>query len=346
MVNQLKKDLDLQEIIFERIKKEVPSQISIVNTISELFNISTDAAYRRIRGEKRMDIDELNILCQNYNISIDTIFGLQSDNNVIFCYKPLDLSNFEVYVQYTKGLAHTFELMKNAKEKEILFAAIDIPVFHFLRFKDLMLFKIFAWTNSVYKFDGDFVSFVNNIKCPELFDCYKKIVDDYSQIPSIEIWTENTIDTVLRLLDFYFETRYLNTEIALHLCSNLLELVDHLQEWAEKGQKGLSPVNSSFKLYVSEVDLENSYTLLKKDGVRQCMVKLYTINSMSTYNDAFCDETERWINNAISRSTLMSGASERERIKFFQVMKQKVRFLVDKIEKSNVVKSTGYKSLY
>lgn len=47
---------------------------------------------------------------------------------------------------------------------------------------------------------------------------------------------------------------------------------------------------------------------------------------------SFCEETERWINNLMAKSVLLSGASARERFKFFQEKKNRINNLMEMAE--------------
>ena len=338
MKNEAKYLPDHQEILISLLKANLPSQFSLVDYVSELLNISQDAAYRRIRGEKRFDIDELYTICSEYDISIDSIFSIKS-NGSIFNYTALDLGDFAHYLSYMQKVSKSIEFVKEGKDKQIIASAIDIPIFHFLPYKELTLFKLFAWTNSVYKYDGSFYSFMKELEHPDLHCCYAKIAADYSQIPSTEVWTTNTIDTIIRLLDFHFETGYFTEkDIPLLLCHQLLQLIENLKNWVEKGYKGNNP-SSTFKFYVSDTDLENNFILLRKDNSLRCIIKLFTINSLTTTDETFCKETLNWLESSINRAVLLSGASERDRFRYFNILQQKVRYLIDKFEKKSKLDS-------
>jgi len=58
----------IQEILFQEIKGKLSSNISFVHDLSELLGISYDSAYRRIRGEKELSLEELKTICLHYNI--------------------------------------------------------------------------------------------------------------------------------------------------------------------------------------------------------------------------------------------------------------------------------------
>lgn len=324
------KSKDYQEELITQLKRNIPAQHSIVDVVSELLNISQDAAYRRLRGEKRFDIDELYTLCNRFNISLDSIFAVKS-NVSLFNYTTLDLKEQSTYLLYMQNFSRSIEQLKEGKDKEIIYSATDIPVFHFMPFKELTLFKLFAWNNTTYNHKGSFESFMGEIKTEQLYACYDKIFSDYSEIPSSEIWTTNTVDNVLRLLDFYHDIgSFEKKETALFLCRQLLNLFDNIKNWVEKGHKGKNTRNT-FKFYVSEVELENNFGLFKLDDHYRCVMKLFTINSLSTSDTTFCTETSRWLEASIKRSLLLTGASERERFRYFNTLQQKVQTLIHKI---------------
>ncbi len=63
-----------QQIFFGHIKGLLPQHISFVDEIAEVLNISNDSAYRRIRGEKSITLEEIKKLCTTFKISLDSYF--------------------------------------------------------------------------------------------------------------------------------------------------------------------------------------------------------------------------------------------------------------------------------
>jgi hypothetical protein len=332
MKNSLKISENIQDIFLSVLKQNISSQHSIVDVLSDLLDVSQDAAYRRLRGDKKFDIEEIYTICTAFNISVDSIFSVKSQGT-IFNYTSLDVRDQAKYLLYMQNLSKSIELIKEAKDKEIIMSAIDIPVFHFLSFKELTLFKLFAWNNTTYNQGGFFETFLEEVSNTEILCCYEKLAKDYAQIPSTELWTVNTVDTLIRLLDFYFETGFFQKkETAILLCNQALQLIDNLKKWADQGYK--SNASADYKFYVSDTDLENNFILLKKDNDLKCIIKLFTINSLTTSDGLFCQETLSWLEASKKRSVLLSGASERERFRYFNIIQQKVRCIMDKFEKS------------
>jgi len=114
---------EIQHSIFQQIKGSIPSSHSFIHEIAELLSISYDSAYRRVRGEKELTIEDLYKLATRYNLSIDSIFNVQS-RNVTFNCVSLDSETFKV----KDWLGLVLENIKNissASEKEIIYAAKD-----------------------------------------------------------------------------------------------------------------------------------------------------------------------------------------------------------------------------
>ena len=53
---------ELQTAFLKQIKNQLPSHLALVDAIAEQLNLSNDSAYRRIRGEKHLTFDEIQIL--------------------------------------------------------------------------------------------------------------------------------------------------------------------------------------------------------------------------------------------------------------------------------------------
>ena len=68
-----------QQVFFAHIKGLLPPHISFVDEIAEILEISNDSAYRRIRGEKPIALEEIKKLCVKFKISLDQLLHLNSE---------------------------------------------------------------------------------------------------------------------------------------------------------------------------------------------------------------------------------------------------------------------------
>ena len=61
------------------------------------------------------------------------------------------------------------------------------------------------------------------------------------------------------------------------------------------------------------------------DNSKMVVIPHCAINYIMTRDIAFCDHFYKYIENLIRRSTLISQVSEKERFRFFRLMKEKVK---------------------
>ncbi|WP_243348320.1 helix-turn-helix domain-containing protein [Parabacteroides sp. FAFU027] len=325
--------MDTQKRIFKIIKEKLPPHMKLADVIAELLDIGTDSVYRRTRGEKELTLSELKKICTHFQISMDEILNHKS-NGITFRYSTLDFVNDpRHYHRYIDQFAKNIELSAKAEDKEILFTAEDIPVFHFMPYPELIFFKLYVWHQTICNQPCTYDQFVADLgEKEELYTCYKRIMNSYRRIPSSEVWTHNTIDPILRLLDYYYDMEcFEDKQIPLLLCKQLSGMIDTIAEWTDLKKKG-EDNDTDFHLYLSPVNPENSFFLNKRNGMTLITVKLFTINSLATTDKAFCTETETWIRNTISKSMFLSGASERERFRFFQQLRGRINALTEKFE--------------
>ena len=323
--------MEKQRHFFEILKTRIPEQYRLVDVVEEVLKVSTDSVYRRIRGDMELSFTELYTLSQKFNISIDEVFSYQSGQSAMFHYMPVDLSNQESYIAYIKRLLGTMTAFKSISENELYFSAQDIPFYHFLAYPELLFFKLYAWYDTLNRTPISYSEFYNNLDRDAILPIYQQMADAYQLIPSKEIWTNQTIDTILRLLEHYFETgAFENKESVLLLISQLTELMNTVKKYADVACKGGNK-KTSFSLYLCSVDLENNFMLIKRGENMSCNIKLYTVNSIATENKSLCMETAKWLDDLISKSILISGASTKERFRFFQTSKNKIDGLINKI---------------
>jgi hypothetical protein len=324
--------MEMQMFFFKEIKDRLPFNVRLAEIVSEILNVSVDSAYRRIRCEKELTFNELTKLSAYFNISVDSIFNVKS-NNIVFRYIPLDMSDVNDHYTYTDNVAAILETVSFAKDKEMRWMTLDIPIMHCTPFPELVLFKVYTWAQSVNKKGviTTYEKFVETLDKEHLLKHYNKLSENYNRIPSVEIWSENTINPVLHLLDYY-SSSFENKENLLHIARQLIQAIELIEKQSEKGFKDGDTQQIPFQLYISPTELPNDVSIMKHDGYITALIKLYTISSISTTNEYFCTEVENWIQNNMLKSLLISGASEKKRLSFFNQQKSKVYDLINKIE--------------
>jgi hypothetical protein len=62
---------ELQRQLFNAIKLKLPKGENLARHIADALNLSADAAYKKIRGERLLDLQDLQLLFQTYKLSYE-----------------------------------------------------------------------------------------------------------------------------------------------------------------------------------------------------------------------------------------------------------------------------------
>lgn len=314
-----KTDFEMQEQFIKLLKQAVPANVSLVDDIADLLKISNDSAYRRLRNETELSLDETYKICKHYRISVDSAFSNNGDSVTCNYIKLTDsANNFE---DYLNGILNQLNRLQKSENPHITYAAQEIPMFHSLYSKELAAFKLFYWQRSVLnvpeyqtkKFDFESVP-ENQLKIA------KNIYESYLQVPSTEIWTDETIQTTIKQIEYYFESgAFKEKEDAITVLRELKKMIQAIHHFAELETKEekKSTTLKSFNVYNSDLVIGTNCIHINVNGTSFSYISFNTMNSLTTSNQQFCEEIRHWMKNLIRKSTLISGIAEKQRFQFF-----------------------------
>ena len=318
--------MNSQAKFFEAIREKLPDNVHLANVAGEVLGWKSDAAYRRVRGDTELSYSEIAKLCAHFGVSFDAAQQEHQANNVSFRYTPLDLNGFENFYLYKDNLAKTFEAIAAATEKDIILTALDVSVYHLTPFKELGFFKDYTWFQGMTNEKTSFEKFVASLDTKRIAGYFDRITAAYQQIPSAEIWTYDTLNPILNLLEYYaalhcFENKQKTLSL---LFRQLHELIDNVEQNAERGWKAYKNKQVPFRMYISPLSIMNDFLVANRNGAKVGTIKLHTINALFTDNEYFCSEIEKWLVDMQSKSLPLTGGSARERMQFFKRLRDKV----------------------
>jgi hypothetical protein len=310
-----------QQLFFKQIKTALPSHMSLADEIAELLGISNDSAYRRIRGEKPISLDEAQTLCAHFRISLDQVINIDSDSIVFFGPQLGQHFDLEKYLDY---LLTNLKQIGSAQEKMFYYEAKDLPLFHHFQFEELAIFKFFFWMKTALALPGyGKMQFEDNDLAAIVSKKGPEILRTYNRIPTTEIWSIDTLNATVRQIEYYSYTGvFKKKDTAVLLYDQLSRAVDHIKEEAECGEKfssGLKPQgqSSNFQLYYNEWFLGHNSMLVEADGSAIVYLNHSVMNQVATRDKAFCDFVKGSLTNIIKKSLLISSVGEKERNRFF-----------------------------
>lgn len=320
---------DIQVSFFQHIKSLLPPHLSLVDEVADLLGISTDSAYRRIRAEKPVTLDELHKISVHYKVSLDQFLHLQNDSFLFSGKLAAGTDNF--YDLWLQKLLQDLTFMNTFEYKYLYYLTKDIPFIIFFQFPELAAFKSFFWMRSILHYEGlkgkKFSLKGTNSQFDEIA---RKITRLYNQIPATEIWNTESVNTTIRQIEFYRESNAFESKDEIEIIyAKFNELIDHIERQAESGKKftvGENPdlSKATFTMFNNEVVLGDNTCLAELGKMRITYLNHSVINFITTRDERFNQYIFESIRNLINKSTQISVVGEKDRSRFFSKIRDEV----------------------
>jgi hypothetical protein len=319
-----------QVLLFQHLKSILPPHLSMADEVADLLEISPDSAYRRIRGEKPITLEELEKVCVHYNISIDQFLHLKS-NSFLFT-GILREEKDRSFDDWLDHLTKQLSFMNTLTNKRLYWLLKDIPPISHFQIPELARFKFFLWTKSILHYTN-----MRGVKFDlkdSRYDGYeeksRKVLELFNNIPITEIWNVESINSSLRQIKFHYEAgSFRSKQDALLVFDRMYDLINHYEQQAETGLKflfGTKPANAKteYSMFVNELILGDNTTLLETDNLRVTFLNHSVLYFVSTRDPKFNDLMFDNLQNLMQKSTMISKVGEKERATFFNRLRAEI----------------------
>ncbi len=311
----------LQSSFLDQVRNRLPDNISFADELAEILNISRDSAYRRLRGETVLSLDEVKKLHDKFGISLDVLLS-NSSQMVTFHRRVVDHANYTLE-KWLTSVFKNLDFLSGFDDHEMIFSAKDIPVFHYFRLPLLSSFKLFFWMKTLFNYPSyEHQGFSSSAVPNELIGLANRVWSKYSSLHTIEIWNEEVVFDTLKQIEFYYECRLFQSQNdAPALCDQLIQLLELVKEEAFTGKKS---EGGKFGMFNNEILIADNTVFARMDTKRSVYVTQNALNLLLTFQEPFCEQTELYLQNLIKKSVQISVTGERERNRFFNSMKDRI----------------------
>lgn len=318
----------IQDFLFQRIKQTVPNGRSLVDVVADALHLSQDSAYRRIRGETPLVLEEAQTLCRHFNISLDQLLNI-SGQSIVFNNIEMDNGVYG-FKTYLTGILQRLRQLQNFNEVSIIYLTKDLPLFYQFCCKPLFTFRYFFWMKTIFR-HPDFIQrkFSLDSLPADVESLGSEILAAFCKIPSVEIWNSECINSILQQIQYCCVAGFMTKEDACEVHSGLHEMLEHLQVQAEFGRKFLPAENprsknDNFQLFYNRVGLGDNTIMVLHDNNKTLYLDYNVLNYLTTTDENFCNHAHKNLKNIMRRSTLISSGSEKQRNIFFNILHAKL----------------------
>lgn len=322
--------ISVQEYLFLRIREMLPQADLLADIISDILHVSIDSAYRRIRGETPLVMEEAAMLCKHFNLSLDQLIEV-NPGDVLFRNIRIRNDGFS-YRQYIQALHQQMTTLAVSQQKEIIYMSKDLPIFHNFYFKPLIAFRYFFWmkTHMAHP-DFEKLIFDVNLLPGDIEKLSTEIIRIYCSIPSTEMWNTESINSTISQIEFSKDSGHFQSAADIKLVYEALEeSIHHIKYQAELACKFMpgevpSGKNQNLKFFFNRVVLGDNTIMAIANSVKTAFINYGHLNYLETKDEKFCSELFHDFENLIRRSTQISHSSERQRNIFFNILLAKIQ---------------------
>lgn len=311
--------MNCQEILLKEIRQILGNETSINEAISNVLQISYDAAHRRISMKSKFSIEETVTLCKEYGISMDNLFQ-QNDSLIVEKTKSIKTqADFKMYFEKSKEFLSNF----NPVETTLYYSAKDIPMNYIVAGTLFSKFKFFIWFNLLTnKKATHFEDFVFDTSVLNETSVLKQFFENCKRV---EIWNDTTINSSLQQIYYFFESGLLQYASAKLLLQDVTEIISNLEQKCQ--------INTpDFQLYHNELLILNNSVLFSSTAKSKFFLPYNALGYYVVSDKNACIEEKEYIANQLSNSKSLNQSGKKDQKIFFNKMRQKIDFYSNKIE--------------
>jgi hypothetical protein len=236
--------------------------------------------------------------------------------------------NFE---KWLKSIEVNLDMIATFPEREMTISAKDLPIFYYFESPHISAFKMFFWMKTVLGYEAyQEEKFRPELMPKSLLALGKRIHEKYTCLSRTELWSDDTIHASIRQIEFYYDCSFFdNASQAQLLCDELIQIIRQIRDCASAGRT--ENTDEPFNLFKNEILIADNTILFKMGPKRQIFINHNTLNVLSTTQESFCIQTENYLRNLLNKATKISGTSEKDRLKFFNNIEEKIRALKNRM---------------
>ena len=303
---------ELNTGLVNAVREKLPSKENLANTLMDILYIGKEAIYRRLRGE-------VAVISRKLGISLDKMIGVSFQNNAVFDMNIVDSSQpLETYYSILEKQVELFRKVKEEENSEIGTSSNIIPLTLSLNYNMLSKFRLFKW---MYQNENIKCRHFEEMEIPQkIVDKQKEYASAVAHIRSVDyIWDNMIFSHLVNDIQYFCDVHLISDEDKNLLKEELLSVVDDLEELAARGK---SKTGNDIKIYISNINFEATYSYLETDTIQLSLIRIYSINSITTQDSEMFRGLKEWIQSLKKFSTLISESGEMQRIQFFKQQRE------------------------
>ena len=310
---------ELNTGLVDAVREKLPSKDNLANALMDILYIGKEAIYRRLRGEVPFTLAEAAVISRKLGISLDKMIGVSFRDNAVFDMNIVSSEKpFEAYYSILEKQVDLFRSVKEDETSEIGTSSNIIPQTLSLKYNMLSKFRLFKW---MYQNENIKCKHFEEMEIPQkMVEKQKEYSDLVSHIHSVDyIWDNMIFSHLVNDIQYFCSIHLITDEDKDMLKEELFLLIDEMEELSARGK---SKAGNDVKIYISNINFEATYSYLDTSSTQLSLIRIYSINSITTQDQEMFRGLKEWIQSLKKFSTLISESGEMQRIQFFKQQRE------------------------
>ena len=324
---------DFQRQLFRHFIAQVGEKMAVAR-LCELLNLNKSSVYKRMAGEQLIKLDELLLLIKKLDLAVDELFPA-NHHRISWQFPTLQqpIRSCREYLLQVSAYFDTFALTPGLR---IWFSANSLPLFQHLQFRELALFKIFAYARINWQLPYSEALVFDPQTFPER-EIYEELMQPilaaYLRLPTIEFWSDDLYYSTLQQIRYFSKSGQLQDPALIQLlydqlqllCTHQYDMARHGQKWTYGAKRSDVAKNSGkFDLYYNEIAPLNITLLAESPTLYGVFTVFDDPNFMFTSNEPMYAYSLAWMNKLKAKCIHISEDGEQGRRAYFQALQNQI----------------------
>ncbi len=313
---------DIQHRLFALVKTKLEGKDNLGSALGDILHLSTDAIYRRSRNETPLTIHEVELICNHFRISFDSLIH-NAPNRVSFSYKPLKEFDFSLE-GYLRSMQQAFKKLRSCTNPRIRLTTKNLPIFQLLNFTRLSRFRLYYWAKThlhVEEYQNQ--KFREERVTDTAFKLGADVLDDYVNIPTEECYDADFMRGLMRQILYYSGARlFEDPALAAKLMEDVRQMADHIREQIITGRKikyrdDPRNIGADYEVFLNDtINADNTFCY-SSDEIEGVFISHNMLNFLHTTDPVYVTESRNILGRQFDNSSIISRVNEKQRNDFF-----------------------------
>lgn len=225
----------------------------------------------------------------------------------------------EQYLDIINRVNFIFREIAESNSSVMRTATLSIPYSLLIRFPKLTQFRHYKWVYLAQDADINF-TFDKMAMPPESQILEKEFVKNCEKIQrTLFILNKNSISDLVDDICYFFHEKLISKKEASQLKSELLGLVNFIENLAKTGTY---ETGTEVECYLSDVHIDSFYSHLEGKNNQYALNIAYFVDTFVYQNSRICQKQKKWIESLKRVSVHITKTGERQRFEFFNKQRE------------------------